>query len=48
MAKLGPFSGTPQRDPVDGPQQLIEAGWTTSFDIRDRARLAERRLPRAS
>jgi hypothetical protein len=33
IAKLGPFSGTPQRDPVDGPQQLIEAGWTKSFDI---------------
>src|SRR5215204_4077602 len=23
IATLGPFSGTPQRDPVDGPQQLI-------------------------
>ena len=33
IAKLGPFSGTPQREPVDGPQQLIEAGWTKSFDI---------------
>jgi hypothetical protein len=33
VARLGPFSGTPQPEPVEGPQQLIEAGWTRSFDI---------------
>ena len=33
VARLGPFAGTAQRDPVDGPQQLVEAGWAKSFEI---------------
>lgn len=33
IARLGPFRGAPQPDPVDGPQQLIEAKWARSFDI---------------
>jgi len=33
ITKLGPFPGTPQPEPVDGPQQLIEARWAKSFDI---------------
>src|SRR5688572_27907661 len=36
MATLGPFSGTARRRPVIVPQQLIDAGWTQSFDIASR------------
>jgi hypothetical protein len=34
IASLGPFAGAPQPDPVDGPQQLVEARWAKSFDVR--------------
>jgi len=33
LAALGPFQGQPQAEPVEGEQQLIEAGWQPSFEI---------------
>lgn len=33
VASLGPFAGAPQPEPAEGPQQLVEARWTRSFDI---------------
>jgi hypothetical protein len=33
MARLGPFQGSVQPEPVEGTQQLVEARWATSFDI---------------
>jgi hypothetical protein len=33
IARLGPFRGTVQPEPVEGAQQLIEARWARSFDI---------------
>lgn len=33
MARLGPFQGAAQPEPVEGAQQLMEARWAPSFEI---------------